>query len=217
MRRSIRLSLVIGSAFAALALAACADSKPGGGITPTYDKKTGKLTQLAYDSHHDGRIDTWTDMDGSKPLRSRIDRDGDGKIDRWEEYDASGALARVGFSRANNGTPDAWAVAAPDGGLQRIEISSTGDAHRIDRWEYYDPAHAGAGNRALVRAAEDTVGDGRPHKWETYRDGTIETVAFDENGDGIPDRRLTYRDSRLVLIESAPDAHGQFTIRTEVK
>jgi hypothetical protein len=104
-----------------------------------------------------------------------------------------------------------------DGGLERIEISSTGDEKKIDRWEYYDPSNAGPdGKGALVRADEDTIGDGKPHKWETYRDGALETVAFDEDGDGRPDRRLTYRASILVAIESRPDAAGRFTVRTEV-
>ena len=59
----------------------------------TYDKSSGKLTQITYDRNNNGTIDTWTDMDGARPLRSRIDLDEDGKIDRWEYYDGSGALA----------------------------------------------------------------------------------------------------------------------------
>jgi hypothetical protein len=50
----------------------------------TYDKSSGKLTQITYDRNNNGTIDTWTDMDGSRPLRSRVDLDEDGKIDRWE-------------------------------------------------------------------------------------------------------------------------------------
>jgi hypothetical protein len=193
-------------------------ASPGTGITPTYDKQTGKLTQLAYDSDRDGRPDTWTDMDGATPLRTRIDRNGDGKIDRWEEYDAAGRLAKIGWSRLDNGVADAWISPRPDGAIDRIEVSSTGDAHQIDRWEYYDVARSGPeGPGPLIRAEEDTVGDGKPHKWETFRDGALETVAFDENGDGLVDRRLTYRGSALVLIESQPDASGRLTVRTVVK
>jgi hypothetical protein len=102
---------------------------------PTYDKTTGKLTQLTYDRNANGVIDTWTDMDGAKPLRSRID--------------------------ANE--------------------------------------------------------DGRVNVWETYAGGTLKTTTFDEDGDGRPDRRLTYRNGALALIESAPDASGNFTKRVEVK
>lgn len=186
---------------------------------PTYDK-AGKLIQLTYDRNKNGRIDTWTDMDGTRPIQSRIDLDEDGKIDRWEYYDEAGKLAKVGFSRANTGKPDAWAYAGPDGKVARVEISSKGDEHRIDRWEYYDASLAaanGAATGALVRAEEDTNGDGRVDKWETYDQAELATVAFDEDFDGKPDRRLTYRDGRLVLIESNPGPSGAYRTRKPVK
>ena len=94
--------------------------------------------------------------------------------------------------------------------LQRVEVSSTSDERKIDRWEYY-------ADGALVRAEEDTNGDGRPDKWETYVAGALETAAFDENGDGKPDRRLTYRGGQLVSIDSEPDANGRFTKHVDVK
>ena len=186
---------------------------------PTYDTKTGKLTKLTYDANKNGRIDTWTDMDGTRPLRSRVDRNEDGRIDRWEYYDDRGELLKVGFSRRDDGKVDAWAVSGPDGKLQRIEISSSGDEMKIDRREYYDPSRStGPGNAgALVRAEEDTNADGKPDKWETYENGAIRTAAFDENGDGKPDRRLTYSAGRLVLIESAPGETGRYAQRIEVK
>jgi hypothetical protein len=213
-------AIAIACATTLVSVSACAHSEAknrDATINPTYDKQTGRLTQLAYDSDHDGRPDTWTDMDGTRPVQTRIDRNGDGKIDRWEDYDASGALVRVGFSRRDDGKPDAWAYSNRTGALERIEISSKGDIKKIDRWEYYDSSSATPdGKGALVRAEEDTIGDGKAHKWETYRDGMLETVAFDEDGDGRPDRRLTYRASALVAIESHPDATGRFTVRTEV-
>jgi hypothetical protein len=196
-----------------VALAAC--SSPDGErirktTVPTYDKTTGRLTQLTFDRNKNGTIDTWTDMEGTKPLRSRIDLDEDGKIDRWEYYDDRGNLAKVGFSRANNGTADAWAFSDRDGEVARIEISSTGDERKIDRWEFYD-------HGALARVEEDTDGDGRVDRWETYEDGTLKTASLDGDGDGRPDRRLTYDHGALVLIESEPDASGKFTSRVEVK
>lgn len=207
-----------------MAVASCSDpetERVRRTTRPTYEKSTGKLIELTYDRNKNGRIDTWTDMDGTRPLRSRIDLDEDGKIDRWEYYGPDGkTLVKVGFSRKNDGKPDAWAYSGPDGRVSRVEISSTGDEHKIDRWEYYDASLArpnGDAIGALVRAEEDTNGDGRPDKWETYEDGAIRTVTFDENHDGIPDRRLTYADGRLVLIESAPDASGRFTKQVRVR
>jgi antitoxin component YwqK of YwqJK toxin-antitoxin module len=177
---------------------------------PTYDKKTGKLTELTYDRNKNGVVDTWTDMDGSRPLRSRIDLDEDGKIDRWEYYDDKGGLTKVGFSRKQDGKVDAWAFSGPDGKVARVQISSSGDENKIDREEFYE-------NGSLSRAEEDTNGDGRVDKWETYENGALKTASMDENGDGRPDRRLTYDGGNLLLIESEPDASGRFAKRVEVK
>ena len=108
------------SAAAVVCLAATACSDPDQArleqtTKATYDQSTGRLKELTYDANKNGRIDTWTDMDGTRPLRARIDRNEDGKLDRWEYYDGKGQLAKVGFSRSDDGKPDAWAFAGPDG------------------------------------------------------------------------------------------------------
>jgi hypothetical protein len=180
------------------------------GITPAYDATTGKLKELAYDSNHNGRPDTWTDMDGARPVQTRIDRNEDGKLDRWEYYDEKSTLVKVGFSRRDDGKADAWAFAGADGKIQRIEISSGADERKIDRWEHYDAS-------GMTAAEEDTNHDGVPDKWETYEAGIVKTGAFDENGDGRPDRRLTYSGGSLVTIESEPDAVGNFMRRVDIK
>jgi hypothetical protein len=187
-----------------------ASSPEKSGITPAYDAATGRLTSLAYDSNHNGKPDTWTDMDGSRAVQTRIDRNEDGKIERWEYYDSQSKLVKVGFSRQDTGKPDAWAFAGADGKTRRIEISSTADAKRIDRTEHYQSG-------ALVSAEEDTNHDGLVDKWETYADGQIKTAAFDENDDGKADRRLTYAAGSLIAIESDPDAAGAFTRTVAVK
>ena len=198
---------------ALLAAAACADPPPDPAkqtTKPTYDKTTGKLSQLTYDRNGNGVIDTWTDMNGAKPLRSRIDQDENGVVDRWEYYDDQGALVKVGFSRNNTGKPDAWTFAGPDGKVARVEISSSGDEQKIDRWEFY-------ADTVLLRVELDTNEDGRVDKWEAYENGAIKTAEFDEDGDGRRDRRLTYNGAALELIESAPDAAGTYTKRVVVK
>src|SRR3954466_3326224 len=154
MRWTLRLAAV------AVLIAAAACENPDADrvkktTVPTYDKTTGKLSELTYDRNKNGKIDTWTEMDGSRPLRSRIDLDEDGAIDRWEYYDEKGALTKVGFSRKQDGRVDAWAFSGADGKVQRVEISSTSDEKKIDRWEYYEGG-------VLVRAEEDGNGDGRP-------------------------------------------------------
>lgn len=198
---------------ALIAASACSNPPPDPAkqtTRPTYDKTTGKLTQLTYDRNKNGVIDTWTDMDGATPLRSRIDTNEDGKIDRWEYYDGAGQVLKVGFSRQDDGKPDAWAYSGADGKVERVDVSSTGDEKIIDRREFYTAG-------VLARVEEDTNADGKVNVWETYEGAVLRTTTFDEDGDGRPDRRLSYRDGALTLIESNPDASGAFTKRVEVK
>jgi hypothetical protein len=209
MRTSFCLAVVC-TAFVA---SACSDpdrERIKATTKPTYDKTTGKLTELTYDRNKNGTIDTWTDMDGTRPLRSRIDLDEDGSIDRWEYYGDKGELLKVGFSRKKDGKPDAWAYSGADGKVERVEISSIGDEHKIDRWEHYDAS-------GLVSAEEDTNGDGRIDKWETYAGGALKSAAFDESADGKPDRRLTYDNGQLTLIETEPNASGAYVRQVAVK
>src|SRR5215210_3756707 len=136
----MRSTFVCALACAALAIA-CSDPQKEReklGITPTYDKTTGKLKELTYDYNHNGKVDTWTDMDAARPVQTRMDRNEDGRLDRWEYYDAQGKLVKVGFSRKDDGKADAWAFSGADGKVERIEISSGADEKKIDRWERYD-------------------------------------------------------------------------------
>jgi hypothetical protein len=181
----------------------------------SYDRATGRLTELTSDTNRNGRIDTWTEMDGSRPVRSRADRNEDGRLDRWEYYDATGRLVKVGLSRADDGTPDAWAFAGSDGRIERIEVSSVRDEAKIDRWEHYQAT--GGGDGVLMRVEEDTNRDGRKDKWERYEGGVLAIAEFDGDGDGRPDRRLTYRGADLISIEHTPDASGRYTQSTSVK
>ena len=213
--------LLLGTAVACLTVAACSDPEKERlkqTTKPTYDQSTGRLKELTYDANKNGRIDTWTEMDATRPIRARIDRNEDGKIDRWEYYDEKGQIAKVGFSRSDDGKPDAWAFAGADGRIVRIEISSARDEKKIDRWERYEPKGAGPeGVGALLAADEDTNGDGKPDKWETYDGGALKTAAFDEDHDGKPDRRLTYAGGTLTLIETQPDASGNYARQVHVK
>jgi hypothetical protein len=198
---------------AVVCLSACSDPEKDRlreTTRPTYDKTTGRLKELTFDANRNGKIDTWTEMDGARPVRSRIDSNEDGKPERWEYYDASGQLQKVGFSRSGDGKPDAWAFSGADGRIERIESSSLADERKIDRWEHYDAA-------GLVRTDEDTNGNGAPDKWQTFKDGAVETASFDENADGRPDRRLTYERGVLVLIETEPDGNGRYARRVEVR
>jgi hypothetical protein len=213
LRRADLAKAAIGAA-AILVAAGCSrhDAQPlAHAVSGTYDKTTNKLLLLASDRNGNGKVDTWTDMDGARPIRSRIDVDEDGRIDRWEYYDSAGRLVKVGFSRQRRDKPDAWAYSRQDGSLERVDVSSTSDEDRIDRHEYYE-------NGRMVRSEEDANRDGRIDTWTTYdADGGVAIAAFDEDRDGRPDRRLTYNGPELASIESAPDAEGRYTRKEPIQ
>lgn len=188
----------------ALVCAGCRRTPPAKtAIEPVYDQKTGKLTLLKYDSDGDGKVDTWSYMDGRRIVRIEIDKDEDGKIDRWEYYDANQKLEKVGFSRANDGKEDAWSFAGPDGSVVRIDVSSHRDG-RIDRVEHYE-------HDVLTSAEEDTDGDGKFDKWEQYAGSRLASVAFDTtHARGVPDRRLVYGADGSVRVETDPAGDGHF-------
>ncbi len=171
-------------------------------IEPVYDKTTGKLQLLKYDSNGNGKIDTWSYMDGARIVRIEIDKDEDGRIDRWEYYGADGKLEKVGMSRANDGKEDAWAYRGADGTLARMEISTRRDG-KVSRTEFFEEG-------MIVRAEEDTDGDGKTDKWETYDGTRLAMVAFDLTHSGRPQRRLVYAPDGTVRAEVDRAGDGNF-------
>jgi hypothetical protein len=170
-------------------------------ISPEYDKATGKLVLLKYDSDGDGKVDTWSYMDGARVVRIEIDKDEDGKIDRWEYYDANQKLEKIGTSRANDGKEDSWSYPAADGST-RVEVSAKRDG-KISRVEHYQKG-------VLVSAEEDGDGDGKMDKWEVYDGDRLASIAFDTTHRGTPDRRLIYGPNGTARLEVDPKGTGQF-------
>lgn len=174
-----------------------------------YDAKTGKLTEITYDKNKNGRVDTWVDMDGSRPVSARIDGDEDGKIDRWEYYTPSGVLQKVGESRAKSGAVDMWAYMGADGTPDRVEfveVSNVTGKEGIVRREHFQGG-------VKVRGEEDTDGDGIIDRWETFTGGRLTAVEFDDDKkrDGRPVQRMTYDDrGALIAIETEPDGQGGY-------
>ena len=182
---------------ALLGITAC-DGPPGtvqADVVPVYDARTAQLVRLDYDSNHDGLVDTRTYMQGTHVRRAESDTDRDGKVDRWEYFDTQGRQVRVGGSSARDGLEDTWMSTEPATGLTRLDYSTRRD-RRIDRREFLSSG-------TLVRAEEDTNGDGLADKWETYDHGRLTEVALDTTyGAGRPDRRLIYgAGGELVRIE----------------
>ena len=176
-----KLTCVIALCALCALFAACSDGEKArlkATTLPTYDKATGKLKEVTFDFNKNGRIDTWTEMDGAKPVRARVDLDEDGTIDRWEYYDENAKLVKIGFSRKDDGRPDAWAYRNAQGGVQRIEASSVYDPQKIDRWETYRDG-------VLANADEDQDGDGKPDRRLTYdAAGAIIVIETEADGSG---------------------------------
>lgn len=194
--RSLTASEILLSALS-LALAGCGSPPESKQIQAEYDKDTGRLRQLTYDSNKNGKPDMFSYMDGTKVLRVEIDKDEDGKIDRWEQYGADNKLEKVGLSRANDGKVDEWVYQGPDATVLKIEVSTKRDG-KVSRTEFYEKG-------ALVRTEEDTDGNETIDKWETYTNGILTSVEFDTEGAGRPTRRLVYgKDGSLTRIEKGP-------------
>jgi hypothetical protein len=160
-----------------------------------YDRGTGRLQRLTFDSDADGRNDAVGLMDGTRIKVIEIDRNHNGAIDRWDFYNAEGRLEKVGFSQQDDGVMDAVAFYTANDTLLRREISTHHDG-RFNRREFY-----GAG--VLAQVEEDTNGDGRIDKWETYRPNprhgpdeppsVLTEATFDDTFAGRPTRRVVYR------------------------
>src|SRR5579862_5481774 len=120
------VGVIVFLAFTLLTLSSCSTDRGDRQkrIEPVYDRQTGKLQLLKFDSKGSGKIDTWSYMDGPRVVRIEIDTDGDGQIDRWEYYGAAQRLEKVGFSRAHDGKEDAWSYLASDGSISRTEYST---------------------------------------------------------------------------------------------
>jgi hypothetical protein len=184
VRADSRIILIV--ALLALTVSACADpdrERLKATTKASYDSASGKLAELTFDANKNGRIDTWTEMDGTRPVRSRIDSNEDGKVDKWEYYDQAGKLLKVGLSRQGGDKPDAWAFAGADGQVERMEVSSTADEARIDRWERYEKG-------VLTTVEFDENGDGRPDRRLTYRGEELASIETEPDASGKYTRKV---------------------------
>ena len=95
---------------------------------------------------------------------------------------------------------DGEAIYTDAGVLTEIRISTKRDG-RYDRTEFYEQG-------VLVRSADDTGGDGKPDKWDTYEPDpnpapgappyAITSTAIDDRGAGRPTRRFIYGENGTI-------------------
>ena len=226
MRNRLRdLAVAVGGV---LALAACQQDaatmnkdpfvRGNARIQGHYGRQDGKLERLTYDSNNDGKTDTWAYTSAAVIARIEIDADADGKVDRWEYYTPGQTLEKVGFSRGNTGTPDAWAFQGADGTISRMDIAGPCPRAPIDTLPAAAAAPLGAvvtrrefyAGGGVVRAQDDANCDGQVDKWETFQDGALTVVAFDTTGRGTPDWRIVYARDGSAHVEIDPAGTGQF-------
>lgn len=120
----------------------------------TYDPSTGRLQRLTYDANKNGRIDTWTYMDGKTILRSEVDRDEDGAVDRWEYHAADGSVERIRTAEDDDGDgkPDRWETYI-DGRIAAVAFDENTDG-RPDRQLNY----TSGGTLTTIESEPDETG-----------------------------------------------------------
>jgi len=178
-----------------------------------YDPVTGRLHALAFDANKNGKNDTVLYTDGARIRRMELDLNENGKVERWDFYDEHGRLEKVGLSRRDDGIMDAEAFYTDAGVLTEIRISTKRDG-QYDRTEFYE-------HDVLVRSADDTNGDGKPDKWDTYRPDpqaapgsppyAITSTAIDDASAGRPTRRFVYGElGTIARVEVDRAGNGVF-------
>ncbi len=119
----------------------------------------------------------------------------------------TGKLIELTSDHNKNGRIDTWVEM--NGALPVLSKTDVNEDGTLDRWEYYSA-------NVLARGEDDTNGDGVVDQWSTYESGVLKTTAFDDDRDGKADRRWTYKGPNPVLVETEPDAAGNFTKRKAV-
>jgi hypothetical protein len=151
------------------------------------DESLGRVEKM--DTNTDGKVDITRVYDKSSGTEiCRIaDLSFDGKPDLYEYFDASGQVRRREYAYGDTGA--ITSVETYQAGKLVERAYDTTGQHRIDTWDYFDPAKpvdAKTGRPVPVRRERDRTGDGRVDEWWVW-DGQKITVSFDRNGDGKPD------------------------------
>ena len=173
----------------AISCSACARDR----VTPVYDT-AGTIRRLDYDTDRDGHVDMRAYLENGRTVRIEADGNADGVIDRWEYYRADGQLDRLGTSSVSDGIEDTWVV--QQGAQMRVDIATRRDGI-ADRHEFHDKG-------VLVRAEQDTNGDGRLDQWQRFDGGKLRELLVDTSrASGRPDTRLVYAgDGSLQRVDS---------------
>jgi hypothetical protein len=139
-----------------------------------YDPKTGKLTKLDFDQNKNGRMDSFSYMDGTRMIRIEMDQDEDGKIDKWEYYDANNKIEKVGSSSRDDEVQDTFAYPDAEGFLARVEFDTDRDG-AIDKRELFVPRPTNPKERVISIMEYEFDKTGQPGRRLYYRpDGSFD-------------------------------------------
>lgn len=127
----------------------------------TYDPKTGRLQKLDFDQNKNGRMDSFSYMDGTRTIRIEMDGDEDGKIDRWEHYDENNKIERVGSSSRDDEVQDTFAYPDAGGFLARVDFDTDRDGN-VDKREFYVTKPGSPNLRVLQSMEYDFDKAGQP-------------------------------------------------------
>lgn len=151
-------------------------------VMPVYDG-AGQIRRLDYDNDFDGQVEMRAYLERGRTVRIEADGNADGVVDRWEYYAGDGRLERLGTSSQSDGIVDTWAI--QDGDSLRVDLSTRRNGV-VDRREFHERG-------VLVRAEQDTNGDGRIDQWQQFKDGRLAELLIDSSQrSGRPDTRLVY-------------------------
>jgi hypothetical protein len=150
-----------------------------------YDPKTGKLTKLEFDQNKNGRMDSFSFMDGTRTIRIEMDQDEDGKIDKWEYYDQHNKIEKVGSSSRDDEVQDTFAYPDAVGFLTRVEFDTDRDG-TIDKRELYVPRPTSPNERVLSVMEYEFDKAGQPGRRLYYRpDGSFDRSEKLRPSDGV--------------------------------
>jgi hypothetical protein len=228
----MRKSLLIGvGAGTVLCLAACGGGKSGSGKTeglgqsmsgdrpqdlkvprvdPSLCKAEGNDRRIAaYDLNHDDRADAWkifkikeergTKVEVMTCKQVDLDHDPQSRKDYVVEYDDAGNMILEEFDFDFDGKFDARRHYDANTQRKILVERNTDFDEKPDLWEEYDKMEK------VDRVLRDRNGDGKPDYWELFRDGTLETILYDDDFDGKVDKR---EDATTAPPEATPPPPG---------
>jgi hypothetical protein len=86
--------------------------------------------------------------------------------------------------------------------MERLDVSTRRDGI-VTRTEHYRKG-------ALISADEDSDGDGRIDRWESYDGPRLAMLQLDTRHRGTPDRRVIYETTAPARVETDVTGDGHF-------